>query len=231
MQSVQNVPAIIGNLNALVGGLFIISTFGIMATRQVRACLKFFILQSIFLACSAFLLGSYPLSIDLFGVGLINLFTKVWFIPWLLRRFVKQSVYTRREITQVVSIPISLLIALILTILAYSFSLPWIGAAHASGMARINVPLGLAALLLGVYTLTTRREAVPQLLGLLSMENGAFFVGIAIAPDLPLIVELALTFDILVLTFIIGILTRTVHKRLGTTMVGTLATLREDKGK
>ncbi len=231
MQSVSNVSDLIINLNALVGGAFIISTFGIMSTRQVRACLKFFILQSIFLACSAFLLGIYPLTIELFAVGLINLFTKVWFIPWLLRRFVKQSVYTRREITQVVSIPISLLIALLLTILAYWFSVPWLRDVGASGPIRVNVPLGLAALLLGVYTLTTRREAVPQLLGLLSMENGAFFVGIAIAPDLPLIVELALAFDILVLTFIIGILTRTVHKRLGTTLVGTLAKLREDKDK
>ena len=82
------------------------------------------------------------------------------------------------------------------------------------------VPIGLAGLLLGVYALTVRREAVPQILGLLAMENGAFFAGVAIAPELPLIAELAVAFDVLVLAFVVGILTRTVHERIGTTAVG-----------
>jgi hydrogenase-4 membrane subunit HyfE len=63
------------------------------------------------------------------------------------------------------------------------------------------------------------------------MENGAFFAGIAIAPNLPLMLELALAFDILIIAFIAGILTRTVHERMGTTAVGTLSTLREEQHK
>ncbi|NOZ19600.1 MAG: hypothetical protein GXP25_00765 [Planctomycetes bacterium] len=224
----QNMTELIANLNALAGGLFILAAFGIVAVRQVRACLRFFIFQSIFLAASAFLLGASPFSMHLMAVGVINLVTKVWLLPWLLRRLVSKEVYTRREITQVVSIPTSLIIALVLTIAAYFFSLPWLKAAAAVGAPRINVPIGLAGLLLGAYTLTIRREAVPQLLGLLAMENGAFFAGVAIAPDLPLIAELALAFDVLVLTFVVGVLTRTVQERIGTTAVGKLANLREE---
>ena len=231
MEYFKNAPAFIANLNALAGGLFIIAAFGIIATRQVRACLQCFILQSIFLASSAFLLGSVPFSADLIAVGVINLFTKVWFIPWLLRRLLSKEIYTRREITQAVSIPTSLIIALILTVVAYFFSLPWLNAASAQGSVRINLPIGLAGLLLGAYTLTTRREAVPQLLGLLAMENGAFFAGIAIAPDLPLIAELSLAFDILMLTFVVGVLTHAVHERVGTTAVGNLSNLREEENK
>ena len=228
MQGFQGITPLIANLNALAGGLFIIAALGIVATRQVRACLKFFIFQSIFLAASAFLLGARPFSIHLMAVGVINLVTKVIFLPWLLRRLVKKEVYTRREITQVVSVPTSLIIALGLTIAAYFFSLPWLRAAAVTGAPRINVPIGLAGLLLGAYTLANRREAVPQLLGLLAMENGAFFAGVAIAPDLPLIAELALAFDILMLTFVVGVLTRAVHERIGTTAVGDLANLREE---
>jgi hydrogenase-4 component E len=223
-------PLII-NLNALAGGFFIISAFGIVATRQVRSSLKFFIFQSVFLAASAFLLGMNPFSIDLMAVGAINIITKVWLLPWLLRKMVKKEIYTRREITQVFSIPTSLVIALILTIAAYFFSLPWVETQSVLSVTHINVPVGLAGLFLGAYTLTTRREAVPQLLGLLAMENGAFFAGVAIAPDLPLIAELALAFDILILTFVIGILTHTVDERIGTTSVGSLAKLREETNK
>jgi len=217
------------NLNALAGGLFITAAFGILATRQIRACLRFFILQSLFLAASALLLGLSPFSIHLMAVAAINLLIKVFFLPWLLRRLLNKEVYTRREISQAMTIPSALLIALMLTIGAYFFSLPWVETASVVPAIRINVPIGLAGLLLGALTLTTRREAVPQLLGLLAMENGAFFAGIAIAQGLPLIAELALAFDVLVLIFVAGVLTRAVHERIGSTAVGKLASLREEQ--
>ncbi len=227
MQILQSTTPLIANLNALAGGLFIISAFGIVATRQIRASLNFFIFQSLLLASSAFLLGIKPLSLDLFAVGGINIITKVWFMPMLLKRMVKEEIYTRREVTQVFNIPTSLIIALVLTVLAYFFSLPWIQTQKVISIIHVNVPVGLAGLLLGAYTLVARREAVPQLLGLLAMENGAFFAGVAIAPDLPLIAELALAFDILMLTFVVGILTRTVNEHIGTTSVGNLVELKE----
>ena len=231
MQGFQEMTPLLSHLNALAGGLFIVSTLGIIATRQVRACLKFFIFQSIFLASSAFLLGALPFSIHLISVGVINLITKVIILPWLLKFLLRKEVYTRREINQVISIPVSLIIALGLVIMAYFFTLPWLKAVSASGAARINVPIGLAGLFLGAYALANRREAIPQLLGLLAMENGAFFAGVAIAPDLPLIAELALAFDILILTFVVGVLTRTMHERVGTTTIGAFSKLREERHK
>jgi len=219
---------LLANLNSLAGGLFLITAFGIIATRQVQDCLRFFIFQSIFLAASAFVLGAQPLSWHLIAAGAINLVTKPLLIPWVLRRTVHEEIYTRREINQILSIPISLMIALILAVAAYFISLPWLGAVGADGAVRINVPIGLAGVLLGAYGLTVRREAVPQILGILAMENGAFFAGVAITPDLPVIAELAVAFDILVLAFVVGVLTRTVHERTGTTAVGNLTNLREE---
>lgn len=73
-----------------------------------------------------------------------------------------------------------------------------------------------------------RREAIPQLIGILTMENGAFFAGISISPDLPLIAELAAAFDVLIITLVMGILTRTIHENIGTTEVGALTTLKEE---
>jgi hydrogenase-4 component E len=219
---------LLANLNSLAGGLFLITAFGIIATRQVQDCLRFFIFQSIFLAASAFVLGAQPLSWHLIAAGAINLVTKPLLIPWVLRRTVHEEIYTRREINQILSIPISLMIALILAVAAYFISLPWLGAVGADGAVRINVPIGLAGVLLGAYGLTVRREAVPQILGILGMENGAFFAGVAITPDLPVIAELAVAFDILVLAFVVGVLTRTVHERTGTTAVGNLTNLREE---
>jgi hydrogenase-4 membrane subunit HyfE len=222
--------SIVVQLNALAGGLFLLSTFGMVATRQVQGCMRFFILQSVFLASSAFLLGLQPLSWHLIAVAIINLINKPILIPWLLKRTVSGEVYARREITQVLNIPISLLVALGLTMGAYFFTSPLLRFAEGSS-AVVNLPIGLATLLLGAFTLTVRREAVPQLLGLLSMENGAFFASIAIAPELHLFVELVIAFDVLIAVFVIGVLTRAIHEHIGTTDVGSLAVLKEESSR
>jgi len=221
---------IIVQLNALAGGLFLLSTFGMVATRQVQGCMRLFILQSIFLASSAFLLGLEHLSGHLIAVAVINLINKPILIPWLLRKTVPEEIYTRREITQVMNIPISLLVALGLTIGAYYLASPLLKVG-AGLPALANLPIGLATLLLGAYTLSVRREAVPQLLGLLSMENGAFFASIAIAPELHLFVELVVAFDVLIGVFVVGVLTRAIHEHIGTTEVGSLSVLKEDPSR
>jgi hydrogenase-4 membrane subunit HyfE len=59
------------------------------------------------------------------------------------------------------------------------------------------------------------------------MENGAFLTGISISRNLPLLVELAIATDGLIIVFIMGVLTRAVQQRIGTTAVGRLATLKE----
>lgn len=215
------------HLNGLAAGLFLLTAFALVAIRQVLACLKLFALQSVLLAASACLQGYPQASVHLFALGGITLASKALLIPWLLRRTVRREVYARREVAQVLNIPSSLLIAAALALFAYFVASPLLAVAGGP-FARVNLPIGIAAVLLGAYTMTVRREAVPQVLGILAMENGAFLAGVAIAPDLPLIAELAAAFDVLVIALVTGLLTRRIQERLGSTVVGELASLREE---
>jgi len=214
-------------LAALAGGLFLLATFGMVATRQVQGCLRFFILQSVFLCASAFLLGFRLHSWDVLAVGAIDLINKPFVVPWLLRRTVRQEVFSRREVTQVLNIPTSLLIASVLVVLAYVLTLPLLRLTDGP-CVNINLPIGLAGLFVGGYAACVRREAVPLLLGLLAMENSALMAGIAIAPRLPVMAEIAVAFDVLVVAFVFGVLTRAVHEHVGTTEVGKLTSLKEE---
>jgi hydrogenase-4 component E len=223
--SATNLP-LLDNLNALAAGLFLLTAFGIVAMRQARACLHLFIAQSLLLAASAVLLGLRFDSGHLYGVALVNLITKPVIVPWLLRRTAPAEIYTRREIDQVLNIPTALSIALALAIAAYFLGIPLMQALP-SEYHGPNVPIGIAGLFLGAYTLTVRREAMPLLLGLLSMENGAFLAGISIARDLPVLVELAIATDGLIIVFIVGVLVRAVEQHVGTTAVGELTSLKE----
>jgi hydrogenase-4 component E len=219
--------AVSTELNALAAGLFLLSAFGLIATRQVLACLWIFVLQSIFLAASAFIIGYQNALGSLLFVACLTLCLKAILVPWLLLGTLSYELRARREISQVVNIPTSLLISLVLVIFAYFVATALLQGTPA-GMASVNLPIGLAGLLLGAYAITVRREAVPQIIAILSMENGAFLAGIAIAPNLPLIAELAVAFDLLILARVMGVLTMKVHESVGTTAVGEMAALREE---
>jgi hydrogenase-4 component E len=162
----------------------------------------------------------------LLAVAAITVATKTFLIPWVLRHTVSAEVYRTREIGRVLNVPASLLVAALLVVLAYAVAYPLVEAVPRP-FTSINLPLGIAAIFLGAFTIVVRREAVPQLLGLLAVENGVFFAGIAIVPNLPVIAELAAAVDVPVIALVVGLLTRRIYTRLGTTSVGRLATLRE----
>jgi hydrogenase-4 component E len=214
-------------LNALSAGLVLISAFGMVATRQVQGVMRFFVLQSVFLATSAFLIGFSRHSTHLLALGAITIAAKVVAIPWVLKRTLPGDLYERREIDQVLNIPSSLLLALLLAIAAEFLVNPLV-ATSPDTVVRVNLPIGLAGILIGAYSLIARREALPQLIGILAMENGAFFAGIAIAPDLPLIAELAVAIDVILIAVVIGVLTRDIKRTIGTTEAAALTELREE---
>ncbi|MDA8377491.1 MAG: hypothetical protein M0Z50_10655 [Planctomycetia bacterium] len=210
----------------LTAGFFLLCSFGLIAAAQVVGCLRIYVLQSLMLTLDAVLLAAVYRSGDLLAVAVIYLIAKIIVIPFLLRRTARHAMIARRELQQVINVPMSLLIALALTVLAYYISAPLMD--HTSSAVHVNLPIGFAAVLIAIYTITVRREALPQMLSLLAIENGAFFAGIAIAPNFPLIGELAASFDVLMVVLTLGVLSTQIHRLSGSTEVGTLSELMED---
>jgi len=214
-------------LNTLSAGLVLISAFAMVATRQVQGVIRFFIIQSLLLSASCFLLGSSQNSYHLYALGTITVVVKVIVIPWVLKHTLAPELYVRREIDQSFNIPASLLVALFLAILSFLFVSP-ITALTSDSTIQINLPIGLAGVLIGAFSLVARREAIPQLIGILAMENGAFFAGIAIAAELPLIAELTVAFNVILITVIIGLLARRMKETIGSTEAAALTELKEE---
>jgi hydrogenase-4 component E len=214
-------------LNTLSAGLVLISAFAMVATRQVQGVVRFFIIQSLLLAASCFLLGYSRGSRHLWTLGVITIAAKVVAIPWILRRLLPGEFYERREIDQAINIPASLLASLLLAIVSEFLVGPLI-AANTDPVIRINLPIGLAGVLIGGYSLIARREAIPQLIGILAMENGAFFAGIAIANELPLIAELGVAVGVMLIVVVIGLLSRNIRQTLGTSQASSLSELKEE---
>ncbi len=227
MPDLHQTLSLANELNLLAAGLFLLGSFGLIATRQVLDCVAVFAWQSLMLAASAALVAHETHLGHLYVVAGITIATKTLLIPWLLTRTSSERVVARREISQTLNVPTSLLIGLGLAACAYFLAAPLEATAPGARIG-VNLPIGLATLLMGAFTVTVRREALPQVLGILSMENGAFFAGLAIASGLPLFAELAAAFDVLIIALVMGLLTRKLHERTGSTAVADLTELREE---
>src|ERR1700757_1085697 len=96
----SNLQLMLASLNGLAGGIFLLSSFGLVATRQMQGCLRFFRLQSIALTASILLIAIGLRVPDLYAVAALDLAIKPIFIPWLLRRGGPAEGFPRRGIEQ-----------------------------------------------------------------------------------------------------------------------------------
>jgi hydrogenase-4 component E len=71
-----------------------------------------------------------------------------------------------------------------------------------------------------------RSDVVSQAVGFFSLENGVSVASLVVAAGLPLIVEIAFLFDLLVAVVVFGVLMRVHHGRSQTLSTDTLDRLR-----
>ena len=148
-------------------------------------------------------------------------------IPWLLRHTVSEEVYRTREIERVLNIPSSLLIAAVLIVLAY------VGRQSASQRRRgaVRSDQSAAREWRRCSSAPSRSRCGAKRCRSCSacsrLRTACSSPALRSCPILPVIAELAAAVDVPVITLVVGLLTRRIHKRLGTTSVGRLAALRE----
>lgn len=217
------------SLDGLIAAIFVLCGLGVIGTRQMSGTLYLFMLHALALALSAVVLALATGNTELGWVAAITVATKVIAVPLVLRWSAGSEIYERREVDHVLTIPISVLIAAILALVAWTVADPLVHAIVNRPFAATNVPTGLMAIFFGAFTVAVRREGVAQLMGLLIMESGAFFASIAIIHDLSIIVEIVAAIDVPIAALVIGLLIRSINRVTGTTRVGLLAELREHR--
>lgn len=216
-------------LDGFIAALFVIFGLGVVAQRQMLSTLYLFMLHALALTASAVLLGVALDSPELYWVAAITFVTKVIAIPLVLRYAAGHQIFERREVDQVLTIPITVLIAAALALIAWVVANPLVHAIAGRPFAVINLPTGLMAVFFGAFTVAVRREAVAQLMGILIMESGAFFASISIVHELSIIAETAAAVDVPIAALVIGLLIRSIRNVTGGTRVGALAALKEHR--
>jgi len=92
--------------------------------------------------------------------------------------------------------------------------------------SRNALPVALALTLLGLLLMCTRRKAISQVIGLITIENGIFLAGLSATLGLPLFVEIGVFFDLLVALTVLAVFTFRINEHFETVNTDALRELR-----
>lgn len=145
-------------------------------------------------------------------------------IPNLLSRALREISVTR-EMQPLVSLTTTMLLLAVSTgaaLLLYS-GLPLLEIHRSS----LIVPTALATIIAGIIMLVTRREAVTQVIGFLSLENGIFTFGLLLLHAVPWLFELGVLLDLLACIFVMGIILNNVRRTFASLDTYHMSSLRD----
>ncbi len=158
--------------------------------------------------------GNYP---ELYLIAILTALFRGLFLPYLVWRIIRQ-LNVAREIHEIVQ-PSS---ALVLGALCVLFSLTVayrVGQSLdlAGTVAVLALTIMLSMKLIGFLMLSVRHEALSQILGLLVLENGIFLGAQILVPGMPLLIEIVILFDLLIIVVCFGLLVQYLVSHVGTT--------------
>jgi hydrogenase-4 component E len=99
---------------------------------------------------------------------------------------------------------------------------------NADPLAREDLAFALSVVLLGLLMMVTRRNAVSQVVGFMSLENGLVLAATG-AKGMPLVVEISVAFSILIAFIVIGIFLFRIRERFDTIDVQELDRFRGER--
>jgi hydrogenase-4 component E len=192
----------------LAGGLVLVS-FMMLYQDRLPALINVFALHAIVLAASVSWQAQIQNEPALYITAVIAAAFKGLVIPIALRRMIVQ-LGIHREIETVVGIGPTMLAGMALVALSMVVMLRV--TADASPIAREDLAFALSVLLLGLLMMVTRRNAVGQVIGFMSLENGLILAATG-ARGMPLVVEISVAFSVLIAFIVIGIFLFRIRER------------------
>jgi hydrogenase-4 component E len=208
----------------LAGGLVLLS-FMLLYQDRMFALLNVFALHAVVLSASVAWQAQIQGAPHLYITALIALALKAVVIPVALRRIVVR-LGIHRTIETVVGIGPTMLAGMGLVALSMVVMLK--ATAQADPLAREDLAFALSVVLLGLLMMVTRRNAVSQVVGFMSLENGMILAATG-AKGMPLVVEISIAFSVLIAFIVIGVFLFRIRERFDSVDVSALDAFRGER--
>jgi hydrogenase-4 component E len=193
------------------GGLVLVSVM-LLYQDRMTGLINTFALHALVVSLSVAWQAYIQQAPHLYITAGIALVVKAVVIPIALRRIVVR-LGIHRTIEPVVGVGLTMLAGIGLIALSIMVMLPI--TAQAGALAREDLAFALSVILLGLLMMIARRNAVSQVIGFMSIENGLILAATG-AKGMPLVVEISVAFSILVALIVIGIFLFRIRERFET---------------
>jgi len=209
----------------MLAGTMVLVSFMLLYQDRMFALLNVFALHAVVLSASVAWQAHIQNAPHLYVPAMIALVLKGIIIPVALHRVVIR-LGIHRGIETVVGIGPTLLLGVGLTALSMVVMLK--AAETADPLAREDLAFALSILLLGLLMMVTRRNAVSQIIGFMSIENGLILAATA-ARGMPLVVEISVAFSVLVAFIVIGVFLFRIRERFDSVELEALDEFRGER--
>jgi hydrogenase-4 membrane subunit HyfE len=221
----MHIPFTLQLLNALAALLLLLS-FAMLSQRRIVTMVNLLAVQGAVLCAATLLLAWRTGESHLYLSAALTLALKVIFLPWLLHRLIRRlAVYWDTE--PMLHISGTMLLGLLVVVFSFGLAQPI--ARLASTATRNAIGIAVAVILLAFLTMITRRKAMSQVVGFLSMENGLFFGAMSATYGMPMVVELGVALDVLVAMLVLGVFFFQIREQFDSLDLHHLESLKEER--
>ncbi len=193
---------ILQQLMLILAAVVLFTSFVLLEQARLVAAIHVFAWQGVSVALVTAIVAVSSGPLHLFFSAALTLGLKAMLIPWMLHKLVYRLELDRhRELLRYPALMI--MAALALVIFSYWLVAPLVQ--RELLFTRNIVAVSLAVVLIGLFMMVIRAQAVAQVLGFMSMENGLFLAAVSATGGMPLVVELGVAFDVLVAMVLFGL--------------------------
>jgi hydrogenase-4 component E len=210
----------------LFAALLLLVSFAMLAQRRVLSLIDLFAAQGLALAVSTAVVAWGTGQTHLYWSAGVTLTLKVLLLPFLLYRLIRR-LDVKWDVEPLINIPTTMLVGIVLVVFSFNLAAPISNLS--STVTRSTLGIALASVMLSFLMMITRRKAIPQVIGFLSMENGLFFAATSATYGMPMVVELGIALDVLVGMLILGVFFFQIREQFDSLDLKHLEQLREDE--
>ncbi len=216
-------PSVFAGVANIIAVLVLLIEFGMLRSALLRDQLRLYAAQSLVVSVLAVVVAAANHLPDLYALAGLSFALKVVVVPLVVARLMRD---TSEEIAG--SATLGVASAVLVSIVVAGFGFFTVGKLHLpSGVlptTALSVSVGVV--LVAFVLMVVRQDVVSQAIGFFSLENGVSLASLVVAAGLPLILEVAFLFDLLVAVVVFGVLMRVHHMRTASLSTTPLTRLR-----
>ncbi|GIL25442.1 hypothetical protein [Actinocatenispora comari] len=219
----QPVPGVFEGSANVVAVLVLLAEFGMLRQAVLRDQVRLYALQSLVVSALAAIVAAGRDVPELYALAGLSLALKVVIVPLVVTRLLRD---TSEEIAGSGTLGVATSVLVSIVVAGFGFFAVGALGIHSRVLPTTALSLSIAVVLVAFVLMIVRRDVVSQAIGFFSLENGVSLASLVVAAGLPLILEVAFLFDLLVAVVVFGVLMRVHHGRTSSLSTSALTRLR-----